>query len=42
MEKKWWEGIISFLCDFWWIIVAILAIGLAIYFTRDLWMTMLF
>jgi hypothetical protein len=42
MEKKWWEGIISFLCDFWWIIAIILAVGLAIYFTRDLWMTMLF
>lgn len=42
MEKKWWEGLVSFLCDYWWILAAIIVVGLVLYFTRDLWMTLLF
>lgn len=42
MEKQWWEGIVSFLCDYWWILTAIIVVGLVLYFTRDLWMTLLF
>lgn len=33
MEKKSWEGIVSFLCGYWWVllIVIVIIIGLVIF-----------
>lgn len=41
MEPKWWEGIVSFLCDYWWIILIVIGVILALVFTRNLWMSLL-
>ena len=32
MEKKWWEGIAKFLCNFWWLILLIFIIIAVIIF----------
>jgi hypothetical protein len=41
MEKRWWEGPASFLADWWWLIVLVIAIALTAYFTRGLWLAAL-
>ena len=32
MQETWWEGITSFLCNFWWIVVIVIALLLLIIF----------
>jgi len=34
MNEEWWEGLVRFITDYWWIVVLILLIGLLAYFTR--------
>ena len=38
MNEVWWEGIVSFLCKFWWVILLIVALALTAYFARDYWL----
>lgn len=38
MNEQWWEGPVTFLCRFWWVILLIIVLALTAYFTRDLWM----
>lgn len=42
MDKKWWEGIASFLCDWWWLVLLIIALIVAAILTRDMWLPLLF
>ena len=42
MQKPWWEGIASFLCGFWWLVLLIIVLILAVYFTRDQWLCPIF
>lgn len=37
MREEWWERPSCFICDYWWIILLALILGLVGYFTRDLW-----
>lgn len=41
MDRKSWEGIVSFLCGFWWLILLIIAIVIVLIITRNLWMPLL-
>lgn len=41
MEKKAWEGILTVLCDYWWVLMGILILGLALFFTREFWLPLL-
>jgi len=41
MKKTLLEGIMEFICDYYWIILILLVIGLALYFTRSLWLPLL-
>ena len=41
MDKKLFDGFMEFVCDFWWIFVILLAIALALYFTRAYWLPLL-
>ena len=38
MNKRWWESGTCFICDRWWLILAILVLLIAAYFTRRLWL----
>jgi hypothetical protein len=41
MIKKWWEDPLGFVCDYWWIFLILILLGLVIYFTRTTWMPLL-
>lgn len=41
MQKKGFEDILAFFCDYWWIFLILIVLGLVIYFTRELWMPLL-
>ena len=41
MDKRWWEGIATFLTDYWWVLLILLALVLLLIFTRDIWMPLL-
>lgn len=41
LDKEWWENPVTFLIQFWWVILLIIVIGLALYFLRDFWMPLL-
>jgi hypothetical protein len=38
MNVPWWEGPSRFMCDYWWVLLIIIVLGLTAYFTRDLWL----
>lgn len=38
MNKRWWESGTCFICDRWWLILAILILLIAAYFSRRLWL----
>ncbi len=38
MNAAWWEGIVRFICGYWWILLILVVLALAAYFTRDLWL----
>lgn len=37
MNDEWWEGTVCFICDYWWLLLLILVLGLAAYFTHNYW-----
>lgn len=41
MNEDWWEGATCFLCDYWWIILILVVLGITTYFTRDYWLPLL-
>ncbi|MEA5078536.1 MAG: hypothetical protein VB013_08190 [Anaerolineaceae bacterium] len=41
LSKEWWEDPVSFLIQFWWVILLVIVIGLTLYFTREWWMPLL-
>ena len=41
MQKKAYEDVLSVLCDFWWVLLILLILGLALYFTRMYWLPLL-
>ena len=38
MQPAWWEGIARFMCDYWWVLLIIIVLGLTAYFTRSYWL----
>lgn len=38
MNREWWEGPVCVVCDYWWIILIVIVVGLGVYLTRDYWM----
>ena len=38
MNETWWEGIVTFLCNYWWVILLIIVLALTAYFTRGYWL----
>ena len=38
MNETWWEGIVSFLCDYWWILLIGLVLLITAFLTRDIWL----
>jgi hypothetical protein len=41
MNAEWWEGLVRFICGWWWVLLLVLVLSLAAYFTRDLWLPLL-
>lgn len=41
MQKKPFEDVLAFLCDYGWILLVILVVGLGLYFTRTYWLPLL-
>ncbi len=41
MQERWWEGLARFVCDWWWLILLIIALSLVAYFTSALWLPLL-
>lgn len=41
MQKKWWEGPVGFLVDYWFIWLPLTVLVITAYFTRDLWLPLL-
>lgn len=41
MQKKSYEDVMAFLCDYGLILLVIIAIGLVLYFTRSYWLPLL-
>lgn len=41
MNAEWWEDLVRFICGWWWLMLLILVMGLALYFSRDAWMPLL-
>jgi hypothetical protein len=37
LRPRWWEGLVRFLSNYWWLLLIIIAVGVTIYFTRDIW-----
>jgi len=38
MREEWWEKPACWLCDYWWVVLLILILGLLLIFTRDIWL----
>ncbi|GAB4480151.1 MAG: hypothetical protein OHK0031_01080 [Anaerolineales bacterium] len=41
MNAEWWEEPVRFVCNWWWVLLLVLVLGLALYFSRDLWWPLL-
>lgn len=41
MEEPFYEGTVCFICDYWWVLLIILVLGLTAYFTRAYWLPLL-
>ena len=41
MNEEPFEGAICFLCNYWWVILIVVVLGITAYFTRDLWLPLL-
>ena len=41
MNDEWWEGPTCFICDYWWVILIIIVLAVAAYFTSPYWLPLL-
>ncbi len=41
IHSKWWEPIVAFVNDYWWIFAIIIALALLLYLTKDIWLPLL-
>lgn len=37
MNAQWWEGLAKFICGFWWLILGLVILLLAVILTANLW-----
>jgi len=37
MNEKWWERPTCFLCNYWWLLLLVVVLGLTAYFSRGFW-----
>lgn len=37
MQKKPYEDILAVVCDYWWVLLILLIVGLILYFARAMW-----
>lgn len=42
MNEEWWEGPVCLLCDYGWIVLLIVLLGLIAFLTRGFWLALLF
>jgi hypothetical protein len=42
MRPRFYDGIVAFVCGYWWLILGVLVLGLAAYLTRDTWLPLFF
>lgn len=42
MEEVWWESPVCYLCDYGWLLLLFLVLGLAAFFTRPVWSPLVF
>jgi len=38
MNEQWWEGLVRFICGWWWVLLVLVVLALTLYFTRTLWL----
>jgi hypothetical protein len=38
MNESWSDGIVSFICNYWWVLLVLIVLVLVAYFTRDFWL----
>ncbi len=41
MNKRSWEGFVCFLCDWWWLVLLIIALAVTAVLTRNLWLPLI-
>lgn len=41
MNPEWWEGPSRFVCNWWWLILLVIVLGLVAYFTAPYWLPLL-
>lgn len=41
MEDRWYDGSVCFLCNYWWIILLVIVLGVVAYFTAPYWLPLL-
>lgn len=41
MSDRWYDGLVIFITDFWWLILAVIVLALTAYFTRGWWLPLL-
>lgn len=35
MNEPAWEGGVCFICDYWWVVLIVISVGLAVYFGQS-------
>lgn len=38
MREEWWERPVCYVCNYWWVILLLILLALAAYFTRPVWL----
>ena len=41
MNQKWWEPVVRFINDWWFVWLPFIILGFTAFFTRDYWMPLL-
>jgi hypothetical protein len=41
MNEPMWEGPVCFLCNYWWVILLVIVLGVVAYFTSPYWLPLL-
>ncbi len=41
MDKRWWEDPACWLCDYWWVLLAVIVLALTAFFTRGRWLPLI-